>query len=72
MAADQSLLFSSAAAVTAAFNCRLAWAVAWPRKLPAARFAALSHKLMNGFFFNQGLNMALFRIQRATRRQVSG
>ena len=29
--------------------------------LPAARFAALSHMLMNGFFFNQGLVISFFR-----------
>ena len=35
--------------------CRLACAVAWPRIEPAAEFAPLSHMLMNGFFFSQGL-----------------
>lgn len=44
---------------TPAFTCRLASAVAWPRKLPATRFAVLSHMLMKGFFFNQGLAISL-------------
>ncbi len=43
------------ASATAALTSRLAWAVAWPRKVPATRFAVLSHMLMKGFFFNQGL-----------------
>ena len=44
---------------TPAFICRLASAVAWPRKPPATRFAVLSHMLMKGFFFNQGLAISL-------------
>lgn len=49
-----------ASAITASI-CRLAWTVNWPRKGPAARFAMLSHMLMNGFFFNHGLAMSLFQ-----------
>jgi len=33
---------------------RFAAAVAWPRALPIAELAPLSHMLMNGFFFVQG------------------
>jgi len=51
----QSLVFLSIAALTAALNCRLASAAAWPRTDPATRFAALNHMLMNGFFFSHGL-----------------
>ena len=66
-AANHSLLFSLVASVTAAFTCRLAWAVAWPRTEPATRFAALNHRLIKGFFFNQGLDMSgLHRLMRAS------
>jgi hypothetical protein len=42
-------------AVDAAFLLsRFAAAVAWPRALPIAEFAPLSHMLMNGFFLVQG------------------
>lgn len=46
------------ALVAAALIWRLASAVAWPRIVPANRFAPLSHMLMNGFFFNQGFGMS--------------
>lgn len=49
-----------ASAITA-FICRLACAVAWPRKGPATRLAMLSHMLMNGFFFNQGLAISFLQ-----------
>jgi hypothetical protein len=42
-------------AVDAAFLLsRFAAAVAWPRALPIAEFAPLSHMLINGFFLVQG------------------
>jgi hypothetical protein len=34
-----------------AHRLRLTCAVAWPRTEPATLFVALSHRLMNGFFF---------------------
>lgn len=55
----QSLVFLSIAALAAALNCRLASAAAWPLTEPATRFAALSHMLMNGFFFIQGLLISI-------------
>ena len=58
-AACQILLFLSDAALADALNCRLASAAAWPRTDPATRFAALSHMLMNGFFFSQGLLISI-------------
>jgi hypothetical protein len=48
----------------AAFIWRVAWALACPRTEAAIRFAALSHMLMNGFFFNQGLDMRDFLLPR--------
>ena len=43
------------AAVDEAFLIsRFAAAVPWPRALPIAEFAPLSHMLMNGFFLVQG------------------
>lgn len=57
-AADQSLMLSVLAFATAAFTWRLACAVAWPLSVPVKRFALLSHALMKGFFFNQGLDMS--------------
>jgi hypothetical protein len=47
------------AAVWVAVRCFLAALVACPRALPAALLAAVSHMLMNGFFFNQGLLMLI-------------
>ncbi|MES2950891.1 MAG: hypothetical protein V4858_20340 [Pseudomonadota bacterium] len=55
------VLGGALASAIAVFTCRLACATAWPRKDPATRFAALSHMLMNGFFFNQGLLIQLLR-----------
>ncbi|EWS57209.1 hypothetical protein Y695_04898 [Hydrogenophaga sp. T4] len=60
-AAFQTFRFSRAASAMAAFTCRFASAVAWPRIEPATLFAVLSHMLMNGFFFSQGLDMVRFR-----------
>lgn len=57
-AADHSLMLSFVAAVSAAVPCAWICAVAAPRAEPAARLAALSHMLMNGFFFNQGRDMS--------------
>lgn len=59
-----------ASAITA-FTCRLACAVALARKLPATRFAALSHLLMNGFFFSQGLAISLLRCFQLHGDQIS-
>ena len=38
-------------------TCLFAAPVAWARALPVALFAAVSHMLMYGFFFNHGLLM---------------
>jgi len=38
----------------ALLTSRFAAAVAWPRALPIAELAPLSHMLMNGFFLVQG------------------
>jgi hypothetical protein len=46
---------SFVALVTAVAAWRLTSPAAWPRIEPAAALAALSHMLMNGFFFNHGL-----------------
>lgn len=59
MASVQVLSRSLVAVVTARVACRLACAVAWLRIDPAIAFAPLSHTLMKGFFFNQGLRMSV-------------
>ena len=52
-AANMSLV----ALVTAAVVWRFASAAIRARAVLATEFAPLSHMLMNGFFFNQGLDM---------------
>ena len=44
--------------VTAVFDWRLTAAVIRPRAELATELALLSHMLMNGFFFSQGLEIA--------------
>jgi hypothetical protein len=51
MASHQSFTLACDALEVAVFTSRLTCAVAWPRTEAATRFAALSHTLMNGFFF---------------------
>ena len=41
-----------------ALACRWAWLAALPRTVFATLFAPLSHRLRNGFFFSQGLDIA--------------
>src|SRR5947209_20086221 len=60
MAPDQAPSMSFVALVTAAADWRFAAAVALPRALLATRLAPLSHTLMNGFFFNHGLDIREF------------
>jgi len=43
--------------VTAALDWRFTSAVMRMRAVLATEFAPLNHMLMNGFFFNQGLDM---------------
>src|SRR4051794_8999097 len=57
MAPDQAPSMSLVALVTAAADWRLAAAVILPRAVLATRSAPLSHMLMNGFFFNHGLDI---------------
>ncbi|OUM02216.1 hypothetical protein [Variovorax sp. JS1663] len=57
--AVHSLIHSELAEDAAEVAARLASAVIRPRAEPAAALAALSHMLMNGFFFNQGLDMSI-------------
>jgi hypothetical protein len=59
-----SLRLFVAALAIAALIWRVACALAWPRTEAAIRFAALSHMLMNGFFFSQGLDMRGFLLPR--------
>jgi hypothetical protein len=70
-AADHSLMFSFVASVVAAFTCFLTAAMAGPRSEPAMRFAELSHMLMNGFFFSQGLDMSLLELVGVARCRAS-
>jgi hypothetical protein len=51
------LTFSSVACASVWLIWRFAAAATWERADPAILFAALSHMLMKGFFFNQGLLM---------------
>jgi len=53
----QSFTHSDAALEATVVAERRACAVICPRAVPATEFAALSHALMNGFFFNHGLDM---------------
>jgi hypothetical protein len=53
----QAANMSLVAFVTAAVVWRFASAAIRPRAVLATEFAPLSHMLMNGFFFNQGLDM---------------
>lgn len=52
---EEAFTNSFTAADVATFVCRLSSADALPLAAPAAEFAALSHMLGNGFFFNRGL-----------------
>jgi hypothetical protein len=61
----QKFTTSFVACVMAAFDCRFALAATCPRAVLAAEFAALSHMLMNGFFFSQGLDMMLLQLTQA-------
>lgn len=60
-ASNRRFKLSLVAWVHATLICRFACAAAWPRTEPAIRLAVLSHMLMNGFFFSQGLGMSRFR-----------
>ena len=56
---------SFVAVVIAVAAWRFACPTAWPRMEPAAALAPLSHMLMNGFFFNQGLAISILLGQRS-------
>lgn len=71
------LRLSLVALVAAALAWRLTCAVAWLRIAPASRLAPLSHMLMKGFFFSQGLvamdihvNSAMRMMKRAEMRMA--
>lgn len=56
-ASVQNFSPSATAAPAIAFACRLATVATWRRTGAAMRLAELSHMLMKGFFFNQGLDV---------------
>ena len=53
---------AAAMAVPALAASRFVAAVACARALPTTLFAPLSHRLMNGFFFSQGLLMSVLPV----------
>jgi hypothetical protein len=53
----QAVNMSFVAFVSAALLCRFVSAVIRTRAVLAMEFAPVNHMLMNGFFFNQGLDM---------------
>ncbi|MEP7056545.1 MAG: hypothetical protein ABI809_02075 [Caldimonas sp.] len=59
IASVQAPTTSLLAFVIAAVDCRFASAATLPRAELATEFAPLSHMLMNGFFFSQGLDMGI-------------
>ena len=59
---SNTCLVPAAVALRVAFVAsRFTAAVAWPRAAPAALFAPLSYRLMNGFFVVQGFFIVAFR-----------
>jgi hypothetical protein len=72
----QALNMSFVALVIAVVDWCLASAAILPRAELATELAPLSHMLMNGFFFNQGLDMAISsdgpipRLDRLSRKIV--
>src|SRR5688572_21560371 len=63
--AAQKLKTSFVAFIIAVVDWRLTCPAARPRNEPAAALAPLSHMLMNGFFFSQGLAISMLLGQRS-------